>query len=43
MKPVKVDAMEFWPLRLRYLLDAIKLEQAEALKKPIPSAFVTFK
>ncbi|GFR49707.1 hypothetical protein Agub_g11860 [Astrephomene gubernaculifera] len=39
---VKVDAVEFWLERLRFLRERIKVEQEIAMRKIAPSAFVTF-
>ena len=41
--PKKVDALEFYPARLRALLPQIKEAQAQAGEQALPSAFVTFK
>ena len=42
-KPVKVDALKFWPARLEQLRLLILEEQPKALDKATPAAFVTFK
>ncbi|EFJ43788.1 ERD4-related membrane protein [Volvox carteri f. nagariensis] len=39
---VKVDAVEFWLERMKYLRERIKIEQAKCVRKMAPSAFVTF-
>ncbi|CAL5228475.1 g11617 [Coccomyxa viridis] len=41
--PTKVDALEFWPARMKELRRLILEEQQKALKKTVPCAFVTFK
>ncbi|KAK9819826.1 hypothetical protein WJX72_002804 [[Myrmecia] bisecta] len=41
--PKKVDALKFYPARLRALLPQIKEAQAKASEQALPSAFVTFK
>ncbi|PNH02374.1 hypothetical protein TSOC_011657 [Tetrabaena socialis] len=38
---VKVDAVEFWIARLKYLRERIKEEQKVSMQKMAPSAFVT--
>ncbi|GIL80074.1 hypothetical protein Vretimale_12911 [Volvox reticuliferus] len=38
----KVDAVEFWLERLRFLRDRIKVEQSKCMRKIACSAFVTF-
>ncbi|DBA75042.1 hypothetical protein WJX77_009599 [Trebouxia sp. C0004] len=42
-KPQKVDALEFYPDRLRELWDRIQEEQGKAKDKALSTAFVTFK
>jgi hypothetical protein len=42
-KPKKVDALEFFTIRLRYLKDQIVEEQGKARDNALPTAFVTFK
>ncbi|KAK9845039.1 hypothetical protein WJX74_009951 [Apatococcus lobatus] len=42
-KPVKVDALEFWPARLEHLQHEIKAEQPHAEDATLSNAFVTFK
>jgi hypothetical protein len=43
LKPVKRDALEYLPEYLAHLRDLIKEEQAAALDKNAPCAFVTFR
>jgi len=43
MKPVKKDALEYWPERLERLKEEILVETAEARNKNVPCAFVTFR
>ncbi|KXZ47792.1 hypothetical protein GPECTOR_33g674 [Gonium pectorale] len=38
----KVDAVDFWIKRLKYLRERIIAEQKHALQRVVPSAFVTF-
>ena len=42
-KPVKVDALEFWPARLEHLQHEIKAEQPHAEDAVLSNAFVTFR
>ena len=43
LKPVKRDALEYLPEYLAHLRNMIKEEQAAALEKDAPCAFVTFR
>ena len=43
VKPVKVDALDFWPARLKKLRELILDEQPLARSRAMPTAFVTFK
>ena len=43
VKPVKVDALDFWPARLNKLRELILDEQPLARSRTMPTAFVTFK
>ena len=43
MKPVKRDALEYLPEYLGHMRDMIKEEQAAAMEKNAPCAFVTFR
>ena len=43
LKPVKQDALEYLPEYLAHMRDMIKEEQAAALEKNAPCAFVTFR
>ena len=43
VKPVKMDALEFWPARLTKLRELILDEQPLARSRAMPTAFVTFK
>ncbi len=43
VKPVKVDALDWWPARLNKLRELILAEQPLALSRARPTAFVTFK
>ncbi|KAG2494802.1 hypothetical protein HYH03_007045 [Edaphochlamys debaryana] len=38
----KLDALDFWVRRLKFLRDEITVKREEALRKSAPSAFVTF-
>ena len=43
VKPVKLDALDFWPARLTKLRELILAEQPVARGQAMPTAFVTFK
>ena len=43
MKPIKKDALEYWPERLERLKEEIMKETTEAHDKTVPCAFVTFR
>ena len=43
VKPVKKDALEFWPELLEHMKELIMKEQATALETDAPCAFVTFR
>lgn len=43
LKPVKRDALEYWPDYLEHLKELVKEEQAKALTTNVPCAFVTFR
>lgn len=43
MKPVKKDALEYWPERLDHLREEILKETEVSRSKNVPSAFVTFR
>ena len=43
LKPVKRDALEYWPELLAHMRDLIKEEQAKALDTDAPCAFITFR
>ena len=43
LKPVKQDALEYWPVYLDHLRDLVKEEQAKALERGTPCAFVPFR
>ncbi|CAK0785988.1 hypothetical protein CVIRNUC_009201 [Coccomyxa viridis] len=42
-KPIKVEALEFWPARMKELRRLIFEEQQKAREKTVPAAFVTFR
>lgn len=43
MKPIKKDALEYWPERLERLKEEILKETGEAHNQTVPCAFVTFR
>ena len=43
LKPVKRDALEYWPQLLAHMKDLIQEEHAKALLTDVPCAFITFR